>query len=482
MFLLILAAGGVHRLLFLGRRQLWTDELVQALIGRASSPTDMITGMKAGMYLPAPLDLFIQKAVVLLLGESNFALRLHAVAFGTLSIWIFYRIAEMLFGRRVAIYSSFLFAFFPLQYHFSQEGGPYALTLFLTLLAYELLLRRIQGRGGRWTGWLSLCTVLVLLLYSSFFGLLVIGCQAAGLLLTTRSSPARSPSVEGADDIGQELRRTGWPDVMLYGMAALVAVSSFLPWIRFAWERPLMASPSEIADPRLPLRIIKELGDHSYAVSILILAGATAGVRALLRHARLRTLIWLGAWLLPSIPVLLALEYWSGYFFAIGQLLPVAPPLIFLAGYGLSYVGERMTILNRLPYQPSAPAILYAGLFLLSSVWIGANHWTKEHADWQGTARYLAQAAQPGVAISIPEVYSLLEYYEPQLRRFLTSDLDPGPGSLALDAVSRRIVVCYDYLHPDPCEGFRAPALADKSWAERDLAGFHIFIRERATP
>jgi len=139
----VLGVGFAHRLLFLGSRQLWTDELMQARILKLASPAEMLSRLRDGLDLASPLDFLVQKGMTFLLGESAWALRMHAVIFGTLSIWIFYRIARFWFGERVALYSATLFAFFPLAYHYSQEGRPYSLLLFLSLLSYDILFRRL---------------------------------------------------------------------------------------------------------------------------------------------------------------------------------------------------------------------------------------------------------------------------------------------------------------------------------------------------
>ena len=99
---IILGVGFLHRILFLGMRQLWTDELLQARMIKNASLTGILSRLRGGMALASPLDFFVQKGVTTLLGDSTWALRLHAVLFGTLSIWIFYRLARFLFGDRVA--------------------------------------------------------------------------------------------------------------------------------------------------------------------------------------------------------------------------------------------------------------------------------------------------------------------------------------------------------------------------------------------
>lgn len=454
---IILGAGTLFRFLFLGLRQLWTDELMQALILRASSPAEMLSQLKAGMALPAPLDYFIQKGFVLIFGESPWVFRLHAAILGSISIWIFYRIAHLLFGERVALYCTLLFAFYPLHYHYSQEGRPYALFILLTLISYEVLLRNLSAARTGWRDWTIFGGVALLMAYSSLLGLLVLLSQAIYVILSTAS------------------RRL----VILFAITAAAVCVLVVPWLRFAWSAPNVASASEIANPKLVIRIIKEFGDNSYPMALLLFIGVTTGVRALRLHRRRKELVFLTVWALASLPALLILEIASGYFFAIRHLLHVTPALILLAGYGLSYVGERLTILERLPHLLSAPAIAYAALTLLISIWIAQSHWRSEPIDWRGTARFLAENVRDGDRLTLPATYVLLEFYAPSLEQFRTDELDPGPGSLQRDEVQRRFVACLNTLSPDPCAGFRSTAVKDPAWRRREFRGFTVFLREK---
>jgi len=474
---IIIGIGFLFRLLFLGKRQLFTDELMQALAVKASSVAELLESLREGVFIPAPLDFFLQKGVILLLGDSNWGLRFHAVLFGALAIWMVFRIASLLFGDRVAVYTALLFAFMPLHYHYSRESLPYSLFCFLTLLSYDQLFRRIRDGRLRWPGWILLACTLVLLLYSSFLGLIVLVSQLIGLAGAAVLKPGNASGMnEGADSPTPSVR---WTHVIVYGLAATTALAIFAPWIQYAWSKPLIAGASEIVDPHLPLRVIKELGDNSYPVSGLLLLGALVGIRALLRHGRRLSLLWLLTWLILSLPMVLLLEYWAGYFFSIAHILHTTPALILLAGYGFSYMGERMTILKRLPYQISSPAIAYASLLIIGSVWIAQSHWGRELVDWRGTAAFLQDTARPGDAIAMPQVYPLLEYHSPQLGDFRTAELMPDPASLRGGEASRRIVVCYDRMKPDPCAGFRVQAMEDGAWTRRQLPAFTIFFREK---
>ena len=475
----IMGIGLVHRLMFLGTRQLWTDELLQARIIKFASPAEILSRLRGGMDLASPLDFFVQRGMTLLLGDSTWALRLHAAIFGTLSIWIFFRLARFLFGDRVALYSTTLFTFFPLAYHYSQEARPYSLLMFLSLLSYDLLLRQLYDKDRPWQGWLPIAGVSALLLYTSFLGSLILVSQFAGLVLATIQNP-RPGAIQDREENGTqrfEFSPTRWSQVVMYSLTAMAAFALFYPWMRFVWAKPLLAPASEIMNPKLVLRLIKELGDNSYPVAGLLLIGTITGVRALLRHGRRKSLMWLLTWFFIPIPTLLLIEVWAGYFFAIRHILHATPPLLLIIGYGLSYVGERLTILPHLPYQLSSPAMAFAGLLVLGSVWIGQIHARSEPADWLGTATFLSNTVREGDAVSAPVVYPLLEYYYPGLEPFRVGDLDPGLGSLAAEEVKRRIVVCYDKLWPDPCSSFRPAALKDPAWIKRQFTSFTVFLR-----
>ncbi len=478
---IILGIGFLHRVLFLGGRQLWTDELMQARVIKSASPGEILSRLRGGMDLASPLDFLVQRGVTALLGEAAWALRLHALIFGILSIWIFYRVSRFLFGDRVALYSATLFAFYPLAYHYSLEGRPYALLMFLSLLSYDLLLRQVYGKEPAWRGWLVIAGVSTLLLYTSFLGGLLIASQFIGLSLAALSKPpARSAS--GEADIGWnritsavvEMRQVG-----IYLLAVFPAVALFYPWIRYIWVKPQLSPASEVFHPKLILTLIKGLGDNSYPVAGLLLIGALLGIWVLHQQKHHRLLIWLLTWFVVPIPILLLAEVWAGYFFSVRHLLHATPPIFLLAGYGLCHVGEKFVVLPHPSRRVSSAARVYAGLLICMSVWIGQLHARSEPVDWLGTADYLNNTVGPGDAVSIPAVNALLEYHHPRLVAYRVDDLDSGRGSLAAVGIKRRIVVCYEELRPNPCSAFRDSAYNDPAWTHRQFKGFTVFIRER---
>jgi hypothetical protein len=476
----VLFVGFLFRLGFLGTRQLWTDEILQALALRAESIPDLFRNLRLGIALPAPLDYLIQKGFVTVLGEAPWALRLHAAILGGLSLWLFYRVGRTLFGARPALYATALLAIYPLHQHYSQEAGPYSLLFFLTLASYDLLFQIISRQTGRSaaTQWAALLFVDVLLLYSSILGAAVLVSQAAGLLITYF---ARENAADARDVLGGERPDLPAPsnsDLLMYAGVIALAFLVFVPWLLFAWAKPEVIPRSQLFSPRVLLVALKAFGDDSFPIAALIFAGAATGIRALSVHRRHLALRWLLAWMLVYIPVVWALDLWTGYFFATRQLVAAAPPLMLLIGYGLGYVGERLSILDRFPDGLSSPALVYAAVLLVASVSITLLHWRKVPAEWAGTAQYLKQNLREGDEVSAPKVDQLLEFHSPSIWNFRSAELDPGPGSLLGGVVKRRFVVCFNGTTPDPCGAFRPSASKNRSWIQKELPGFTIFTRE----
>ncbi len=473
----ILCMGFLYRILMLGRRQLNTDELLQALIIRSSSFQEMLMHLREGVFLPAPLDFFIQRCFVLILGESTWALRIHAVVLATLSLWFFFRIARRLFGERGALYSTALLALDPLHYHCSQDGRPFALLILLTLISFDLLMGVLAR--GRWMSWAVLTLVQALILYSNLLGILVLITQFGCLLVSAVSKSRPDGTAVSLPEAGAapDLPNANSRQIVIYAFSTIVACIAFVPWLRFVWGSPAIPNAAPSMNWRLFMNLIREIGDNSPFVVALLLAGAVVGARALARHGRRQTLLWLLVWCSIPLLAILILDLRSPGWFATHYVILTVLPLVLLAGYGVSHVGERMTILDKLPYQMSSPAIAYLAILLLASGWIAQSHWQQEPVDWKGEARFLQQVVRPGDAVSMPDIYALLEYYSPSLEEFRVGDSripDLAGGSRA----GRIIVVCLNGLQPDPCASLRTVAVKSSAWRRVDsLRGFINYMR-----
>jgi len=97
---------------------------------------------------------------IITFGESVWAIRLPSVIFGIASIWAAMRLATLVYGSRVAVYTGLLLT---LSYHniwFSQNARGYTLLLFGTVLSTCLLLRGLQS--GKWRYWTAYALVIAL--------------------------------------------------------------------------------------------------------------------------------------------------------------------------------------------------------------------------------------------------------------------------------------------------------------------------------
>ncbi len=477
---LIIGIGFLHRLLFLGSRQLWIDELMQAAMIQNAAPLEILSRLRNGMDLAAPLDFLMQRGVTWLAGDSTWAIRFHAALFGTLAIVYFYRLAFFLFGARVAVFSALLSAFFPLAVHFSQEARPYSLLLLMSLISYDLLFRHLFGQRRRWSGWIPILAADILILYTSYLGALILTAQFAAIGFTLLLKPdSTDPPERALTRAGAAFGPIPISDYLIWCVVGVLSLIAFVPWIQYTFYRPALAPSSAIMDPKLPLLIIKELGDRSYPVSALLMAGTILGIRALMRHNQKYKLIWLLTWLIVPVPLLFGIEIWAGYFFSIRHLLHVLPPIVLLCGYGLFHLGKRFAVLAHPPAKAGAYATAFAVLLMCGSIWTSYVHAHHEPVDWRGAAAFLRRNLHPGDIVSVPQIYPLLGYYYPQLKEYIYTDLNPALGSLAKPGIKRRIVVCFNSPVFDPCAGFRDQASRDPAWTLYTLKGFTLFMRGR---
>lgn len=472
----LLAVGCLHRLSFLGARQLWTDELMQARIIKSASAGEIVSRLKGGMDLASPLDFFVQRGVTALLGNEAWALRLHAAIFGVLSIWIFHRVARLFFSDGTAFYSSVLFAFYPLAYHYSLEGRPYSLLLMLSLLSYDLLLRQVYSKKPNRLGWLFFLVVSTLLLYTSFLGSLILCAQGIGLVLATlcKPAPVADPEVDDLEHDDGSLARPDRRHLTMFLATAVASAVLFWPWIRYMWARPQISPASEIANLKLIPSLFRGLGDNNYTVAALLILGVALGTRALVRRRRRGAICWVLSWLVVPMLVLPLAEMWAGYFFNVRHMLHATPPLILLAGHGVCHVDKWFAWRCGLPARPALLALTYAGLFVCASVWVDRIQARSEPADWIGAAVFLDKTVEPGDVVLMPKINALLEYYVPRLAGFQEDNLSRiYPAGTC---VGRRIVVCYEGSWSDPCRAVQDAATNGSPWTMRHLNGFTIFI------
>jgi uncharacterized membrane protein len=128
-------------------------------------------------FVHPPLHYFALRGWLDVFGSNVVQARMLSVIFGVLAIPLLYVLSEYLFDRRTALFSSLLLAVSQLEIMFAQEGRPYAQFLFLFLACWYLFVRALRSRSAKlWCGFTALS---ILLIYTHYFGVLVLGALAA---------------------------------------------------------------------------------------------------------------------------------------------------------------------------------------------------------------------------------------------------------------------------------------------------------------
>jgi 4-amino-4-deoxy-L-arabinose transferase-like glycosyltransferase len=149
---LIIGLGGALRLYGLDFQSLWNDEGLQYYVATQNSLSELFYQTRS--FHP-PLS-FIINHVFLLIGDSDFLLRLPSALFGIASLPVLYVLARDLTSKREATLAVLVLAISPFHIWYSQEGRMYSQLLFLSLLSSVLLVQALSsGKSFWWIGYIS---------------------------------------------------------------------------------------------------------------------------------------------------------------------------------------------------------------------------------------------------------------------------------------------------------------------------------------
>jgi mannosyltransferase len=165
-----------------------------------------------------PLYSLLSRVAFLVLGESDWSIRVPAVVFGVASLGAVWWFARQVTSTTEATLAAFILA---CSYHhvwFSQNARGYTTMMFLAVLASGLFIRLCEGGGeARRLAW-GYAVLMALATYTHLTAALIAVGHALALLLTLSWT-----SAEGR-------RRALWPMVAL-GLSALVTVCLYGPML-----------------------------------------------------------------------------------------------------------------------------------------------------------------------------------------------------------------------------------------------------------
>jgi hypothetical protein len=439
-FVLLMAAGVMLRIAFLGQQSLWFDEGVGLIFSGCSKLSDCLDRMldtrtSERFQLVYPLLLHLWRQAF---GDTEIALRSLSVLFGIAAMPMIWATAWRSFGATHANWTLAFAAFSAFTLIHAQEARPYTLFLFLAAAQVWLFMSARRGSQGARIG---LCLVTAT---ASWVGLFPLLFSVALALADLADRPWRLSSVGAWLVWWLPVGLLCVPAVIYYGIAAAGM------------------SPDQVRVPKsdnLLLNLVFVVYGH--------LVGQTFGppVEALRTSGRLAALIANAHWLvlfaaLMALAGVRAVQVLGSRLD--GKVGTDARVLLFalLSYIALSFVFAIVTRHNWLPRHAIALHPLVAlllpllaggraivgrlrigqavlgGILLLNTVAVAQHYFNQAHwkDDYRGTAEYLRQIGEPQRPVLVLRgLPVLLAYYGYD---DLTSMSDPPRDRVA--AIVRR--------------------------------------------
>jgi mannosyltransferase len=180
---LLLGSGAlILRVYHLGARSIWYDESFSAMIAqlRWSQFLLVLWNREANMAFYYFILHFWER-----FGSNPVFLRSLSVICSVAAVTLTYLLGARLFDRKTGVVAAWLLAINAYDVRYAQEARSYALVVLLSVLSTWFLARNLQQPSR---GWGAYATTNVLLVYSHFFGGLVIVAQLLSLLLLPRAA------------------------------------------------------------------------------------------------------------------------------------------------------------------------------------------------------------------------------------------------------------------------------------------------------
>lgn len=395
--LLVILVAAVLRFYRLNT-DLWMDE-VFTLVDSVRRPLWLIFSTYTDDNQHTLLSI-LANIVIGFAGEHAWALRLPAAIFGIASIWAVARLAELVFGQRVALFSAVLLT---LSWHhiwFSQNARGYTILLFATVFSLEMMLRGLQT--GRWRYWLLYAVAIAVGAWAHLTGVFI--AVAHGLVLVGFFIWRRQLFLRSSWQPLLALVLSAWLTLHCYGLALPDIVNFYLyvddsaSW-DVEWTSPVW----------LITEVLARLGLHGAVAWGAIIVGLPVGL--------------LCAWYL-----------WrrDRWFFALG-VAPAVLIIVVMLALGRN-LWPRM-FFNEAGYV----VISVVALTVAMGEWMGARLFA---GQGRGLAPRLSAAAIPVILIlvslkSLPGLYRYPKQSYTAARDFVMAEAAEGDRILGLHMAGR---------------------------------------------
>ena len=180
LFILIILLGAVLRFYNLGTASFWYDEICSI-----DQATRSLSSLFFGFQHDPPFYHLLLKYWIKLFGISEFAVRMLSYIFSVISLYLAYRVGEIIFNKKIAIIATLLLALSPFHIFYSQEARYYMLSFFLVLLSVYIFLKILITNRKR--DYYFICIINTIGLYTNPLSLCIIIVESIIFLFTRRS-------------------------------------------------------------------------------------------------------------------------------------------------------------------------------------------------------------------------------------------------------------------------------------------------------
>jgi len=400
--LLILATGALLRFYGLSAESFWFDEAYSVWVARHSISWHIALSVQR--IFPPLYYLLLH--FWLLLGSTEFIVRLLSVIIGLGSVVAIYALAKQLFDARVGLLSALLLAISPLHIWYSQEARMYILVAALGLCSAHFMLLAL--REGQLWHWLAYVLSTALAMNTHYFAIFLAPFQNVYMLYLLLQRRARRGVWKH-----WLLSQTAIVLLSVIGLAGIFSSESSYWWgLLDTWHgaptfRDLVGLMFSFSLGTTAEGLLLYLGG-------LLLFGFCAAW-SLVAHQQRRlslsvddglvfTLLYL---VVPLSTVFLLSQFRS--FWVLRYIFPFLPPYCIIVARGIARMPGRVL------------GMLVVGAIVLISLWPIANVYCYEQKEnWRAAVQYIIAEEQPADLIFMvdEDIWLPFEhYYHGSVRR-----------------------------------------------------------------
>ena len=410
----ILGLAFIVRVYNLGVPSLWNDELMPPVM--VSKPLEYFLRWNWLEEVHPPLFFGFVKAA-LLMGKSNFALRLPSMVFGLASVWLIYRLGRDWYGEGGGLLAAAVLAVDPAHVYLSRAVRFYAFTMLLCLVGLLLLSRFLKFRNN--SDLAALIAVLGVLLFAEFTAVMPIAAFFLILAVVLLAGPDRMV----------HMKRLARYTALAFCIPLLFLVLVSIVRQNFSMKSTMMqALDNYLGALTWLLAQPDSRGGHHWQFWFLSVA-AVLGALHLAATKWRRFAVCLSFLVVPALILMVirpaySLAYWHLFF-----LLPI---LILL-------VADALMAVLAPAYQPlAALGIALAGTWALLGPFAQSLYTkTAYDADYQEVAKAVTSFIPSGSPVLVDtNAVDFVDWYAGQYsldNRWLDQHVPPHPGPLSLN-------------------------------------------------